>query len=210
MEHNGGCHRWEHFYPATFKVKYAFQRGRASVQKNDSHQSVFRLCSISTPEVPSVVLPCTHQTEHCREPGHENSAGFSLKACVPNAKSLSWHYRSWRWSFPRLCNKSSGGVLQRSLLCVKGCTPGQAVLVFPDRAAGPNKEEAGVRGPSPPGTHPTLRESTCARQEWEDFSPVSCLPLPPNKNRLPHPCSYQTWQRTYNLKKIKTVPLEKK
>lgn len=55
-----------------------------------------------------------------------------------------------------------------------------------------------------------LERSTCARQEWEGFSPVSCLPLLPNKNRLPHPCSYQTWQRTYNLKKIKTVPLEKK
>lgn len=95
-EYNGGCHRWEHFYPATFKVKYAFQRGRASVQNNDSHQSVFRLCSISIPEdeVPSVVLPCTHQTEHCREPGHENSAGFSLKVCAPNAKSLSRPYRS--------------------------------------------------------------------------------------------------------------------
>lgn len=93
------------------------------------------------------------------ETGHENSAGFSLKAsCVLSAKSLSWPYRSLRLSFPWLCNKSSGVVLQRSLLCVKGCTPGQLVLVFPDRAAGPNKEEASVRGPSPPGIHPILRE----------------------------------------------------
>lgn len=49
-------------------------------------------------------------------------------------------------------------MLKRSLLCVKGCTPGQLVLGFPDRAAGPNKEEASVRDPSPPGIHPILRE----------------------------------------------------
>lgn len=173
-------------------MKYAFQKGRASAEKNNSHQSVFRLCSISVPEneVPSVLLPCKHRTEHCREPGHENSAGFSLKASwVANAKSLSRSYRSLRWSFPWLCFKSSRVVLQGSPLCVMGCTPGQAVLVIPDRAAGPKKR---------PGVHLLLasilflERGTWARQEWEGFSPVSFLSLPPNKNRLSYPFPYQT------------------
>lgn len=124
-----------------------------------------------------------HTQQHCREPRRENSAEFSLKAsCVPNAKSLSWPYRSLRLSFPQLCNKSSGVVLPRCLLCAKGYTSGQAVMVTGQLAQTKKRPVSGV--------HLLLASILFLerdRQEWEGFSPVFFLPLPPNKNRLQYP-----------------------
>lgn len=146
-----------------------------------------------------------HTQQHCREPGHENSAEFSLKAsCVPNAKSLSWPYRSLRLSFLWLCNKSSGVVLPRSLLCVKGYTSGQVVMVTGQLAQTKKRPVSGV--------HLLL---ACIlflerdRQEWEGFRPVFFLPLPPNKNRLQYPSPLPNLIENIKPKENKTAILKK-
>lgn len=84
------------------------------------------------------------------------------------------------------------------------------MLVFPDRAAGPNKEEVSVRGPSPPGTHPILREVLVPDRSGKVSAqfPVS-LYLQIKTDSHIHALIKPDREHTYNLKKIKTVPLEK-
>lgn len=95
-------------------------------------------------------------------------------------------------------------MLPRCLLCAKGYTSGQAVMVTGQLAQTKKRPVSGV--------HLLLASILFLerdRQEWEGFSPAFFLPLPPNKNRLQYPSPLPNLIENIKPKENKTAILKK-
>lgn len=136
-------------------------------------------------------VTCTHWTEHCREPGHKNSAGFSLKvSCVPNwwtivseMQDLCHGLTNLLWEVSFSCSVTKAPWLCSIHPCFATWVADKAHSTRRSGAGiswqgswpkyGETRPVSGVQ--SPPGIHPFLKERYLCQTGWADLSPVSFL-----------------------------------